>query len=354
MIRKTAGILAVGLAAPQGLFAQANRNGPIGVGILGAAHVHLKHYARILGNSEAVTVKAVFDETPAIARIAAELTGAKQAGSLDQLLADPEIEAVIILSENVKHEAYAVAAANAGKHLFVEKPLDIEGERAERIGAAVARAGVIFQTGYFMPGMVQLRFLKEAIRQGQFGKLTRLRLQYGHAGSLNGMWDGHHAWMVDEAQVGRGALGDLGIHVLNALLWMVEDDPIRDISAYIGNATGRFDGIDEYGEAVLRFESGLIATLGVGYVDQNDVNRIEISGTEGHAYLNRGRLFIKCPAITGNDQERYWSDFPEALAHPFSLFLSALQGENVPLIPVADAVRDVRVMDRIYRAAKGV
>lgn len=353
MLKKTAGALVAGLAAPQVMFGDSSSARTVTVGLLGAAHVHLDQYARLLRNDDAVKVAAVFDDTPAIARKAAELTGGKQAESPQSFLADEAIDAVIILSENIKHEEYAVAAAAAGKHLFVEKPLEIRGDRADRIAEAVERAGVLFQTGYFMQSMAQLRFLRAAIREGKFGKLTRLRLQYAHGGSLSGMWDGPHAWMADPARVGRGALGDLGIHLLNALLWITEGDPVREISAYVANATGRYDGLDEYGEAVLRFESGLIATLGAGYVDKNDVNRFELSGTEGHAYLNRGRVFLTAPAITDTKQERYWSDFPDALDHPFSLFLSALRGNDVPLIPVAEAARDVRVMDEIYRSAQG-
>ncbi len=343
-------LLAAGLTMPKTLFASADSPARIGVGVLGAAHVHFERYARFLNDETGITVVAVYDDTPSLAREAEALTGGSRAGSAEELLGRDDIDAVVILSENVKHEAYAVAAARAGKHLFVEKPLDIRGDGADRIATAVRDADVLFQTGYFMRSMAQMRFLRDAYREGKFGRVTRMRLQYAHGGSLTGMWDGDHAWMVDIDQVGRGALGDLGIHGLNMILWMTEGDALRDVSAEVGNATGRFDGIDEYGEALLRFESGLVVTLGAGYVDRNDVNRIEISGTEGHAYMNRGRLFLNCPAITGTNQERYWSDFPDSLEHPFSLFLHALQGEDVPLFPVEEAARDVRVMDRIYAA----
>ncbi len=352
MLKSGAGLLAAGLTLPKTLFASNAPATTVGVGILGAAHVHFERYARFLNEEAGIAVRAVYDDNPRLAREAEELTGGTRAGSPEELLARPDIGAVVITSENVKHEAYAVAAAEAGKHLFVEKPLDIRGAGADRIAAAVSEAGVLFQTGYFMRSMAQLNFLRDALRQGQFGRLTRLRVQYAHGGSLSGMWEGDHAWMADLEQVGRGALGDLGIHCLNLVLWMTEGDSLRNVSAEVGNATGEFGGIDEYGEAMLRFESGLVAILGAGYVDRNDVNRIEISGTEGHAYMNRGRLFLNCPAITGTTQERYWSDFPDPLEHPFLLFLYALKGRDVPLVSVEEAARDVRVMDRIYAAAE--
>ena len=352
MLKGGAGLLAAGLVMPKSLFAADAGNAPATVGVLGAAHVHFERYARLLGDEAGIAVKAVYDDNPRLARQAEELTAGARAGSVREILDRDDIDAVVILSENIKHEAYAVAAAEAGKHLFVEKPLDIRGDRADRIAAAVKDAGVLFQTGYFMRSMNQLHFLRGAFREGKFGRATRMRVQYAHGGSLGTMWDGDHAWMVDLDQVGRGALGDLGIHCLNLILWMTEGDALQEISAQVGNATDRFGGIDEYGEALLRFESGLVVTMGAGYVDRNDVNRIEISGTEGHAYMNRGRLFLNCPAITGTDREQYWSDFPDALEHPFSLFLQALQGHEVPLVSVEEAARDVRVMDRIYAAAE--
>lgn len=360
MLRQTAA-LSVGTAALPWLSPATAWAAPagdsIGIGILGAAHIHVEQCARILGMTQGVQVRAIFDESPALAQRAQRMMGGDGVAVVDDaveaLLGRADVQAVVILAENIRHEPYAVAAAKAGKHLFVEKPLEIVGDKANRIAEAVEQAGVIFQTGYAMRSQGNIRFIRQAMREGKFGKVHRLRLQYAHAGSLIGWWDEHYAWMAQRDKVGRGALGDLGIHCLDLLLWFTQGDAIQALAAHVANATGKYDGIDEFGEAIFRFDSGLVATIASSYVDQSDANRLEISGTEGHAYISRDRLFVKCPNITGEEREMYWSRFDPSLPHPFEMYLAAIKGQaDLPLIPVAEAAQGVVVMDKVYQAAQ--
>jgi len=362
MLRRTAQFVAVGSTMglmscgesepqPRDGVSEPAADPTVGLGILGSAHIHLAQYGQIIEGTQGVAVRAVYDDP---GDRAAELFSVPAADSLDALLDRADVQAVIILSENVKHEEYVTAAARAGKHVFVEKPLEIGADRAARAAEAVKQAGVLFQTGYFMRSQGNIRFIRQAIREGQLGKVSRLRLQYAHAGSLVGWWDGPHAWMGQLEQVGRGALGDLGIHVLDLLLWITQGDPIVGLTAHVGSASGTYGELDEFGEAMFRFESGLVATIAAGYVDHADNNQLEVSGMEGHAHINRGRLFVQCPNITGDERMRFWSQFDPTLGHPLALFLDALKGEeDVPLVPVDEAALDVAVMDKVYEAAAG-
>ena len=82
-----------------------------------------------------------------------------------------------------------LAAAAAGKHMFVEKPLGMGAVDAYRMAEAIEKAGVLFQTGYFMRGNPIHLFLREQIAAGSFGKITRIRHSNCHAGSLGGWFD---------------------------------------------------------------------------------------------------------------------------------------------------------------------
>ena len=325
---------------------------PVRLGVLGCAHIHIEQYARMIEANDQITTVAAWDASSKFLDPAIKMLGCDKAASAGALLDRDDIDGVMILSENVHHEKLAGAAAKAGKPIFVEKPLAPTPEAARNIAEVVKKAGVTFQIGYHMRSEGNMRFLQKVVQEGKLGDITTLRLRYGHAGSLIGWWDGDYAWMGDPKLVGRGALGDLGIHLIDVLLWFTQGDKMQALTAQVDNVTGQYDGLDEYGTAVFRFESGLIATTTASYVDQNDLHRLEISGTKGHAHITKGRLFLTCEPITGRPGERYWAEYDPSLAHPLELFAQAVAGADVPLTSVEEAARACEIVGEMYKAAE--
>lgn len=217
---------------------------------------------------------------------------------------------------------------------------------------AIEQAGVLFQTGYFMRGNPIYLFLRQHIQRGSFGRITRLRHSNCHSGSLGGWFDTEWRWMADISQAGVGAFGDLGTHSLDILLWFMDD--VEQVTASIGVATGRYGAdCDEYGEGMLRFASGAIATLAAGWVDvANPVTAI-VSGTEGHAHVVNDQLYFKSNAVEGADGKQPWTSLPQAWPHAFELFLDAVAGKpGVPLVSPREAARRSAVMEAMYRGAR--
>ena len=107
---------------------------------------------------------------------------------------------------------------------------------------------------------------------------------------------------------------------------------------------------DEYGEGMVRFESGAVATLAGGWVDHANPNQIEISGTGGHLRVTNGELFVTAPESDMDGSEPL-TDLPEDLKHPIELFFDAVAGQdNVPLISADEAADVNRVITEIYSA----
>src|SRR5439155_19000135 len=131
-------------------------------------------------------------------------------------------------------------------------------------------------------------FLKDQIAKGAFGKITRVRGSNCHNGSLQGWFDKDYRWMADPKIAGVGAFGDLGTHSLDILMWMLGG--IESVTADIKIVTDRYPGCDESGEALLKFQNGVIGTLAAGWVDADNPVTLEISGTEGHATIVNGLL----------------------------------------------------------------
>lgn len=99
------------------------------------------------------------------------LDGVKRYGWLDQMLADPDIDLVDICNPTVQHEATAIAALNAGKHVLVEKAIALSPESADRMLAAAHKAGKLLMVAHVLPFFPEFQFAYEAVRSRQFGKL---------------------------------------------------------------------------------------------------------------------------------------------------------------------------------------
>lgn len=320
------------------------------VALVGCAHIHTPGFVNRLKARPDVKVKAVWDRLPERAAKHAETLSARVAADVQEIWSDPEIEGAIICSETDRHEPLVLAGAAAGKHLFVEKPLGMGATDAYRMAAAIEKAGVLFQTGYFMRGQPIHQYLREQIGDGAFGRITRIRHTNCHAGSLKRWFDAGWLWMTDPAQAGVGAFGDLGTHSLDILLWLMGD--VASATASLGVATGNYGDCDEYGEGLLRFESGVIGSLAAGWVDVAHPVSLVLSGTEGHAYVADGQLYLVSSRIGGADGTRPWTGLPEAWPHAFELYLDALNGKSVPLVTAREAAVRSAVMEALYVGAR--
>ncbi|HRW50033.1 MAG TPA: Gfo/Idh/MocA family oxidoreductase, partial [Caldilinea sp.] len=235
---------------------------PLDLGLIGAAHIHTPNFIKRILARDDVRVKAVWDHDAARAeRRAAEL-GAAAVATPEAIWEDAGIPAVIVCSETDRHEPLVLAAAAAGKHLFVEKPLGLGHADAARMADAIDAAGVIFQTGYFMRGQPVHQFLREQIRLGNFGQITRVRHSNCHSGSLGRWFDTEWLWMTDLAQAGVGAFGDLGTHSLDILMWLMGD--VARVTATMDTAVANYGPTDEFGEGLMVFANGVVGTLAAG------------------------------------------------------------------------------------------
>jgi predicted dehydrogenase len=320
------------------------------VALVGCAHIHTPGFVKRLQARTDVTVKYVWDHDTGRASKQAQALGVPLVSDVAEIWADPGVAGVIICSETNRHEPLVLAGAAAGKHLFVEKPLGMGALDAYAMARAIEQAGVLFQTGYFQRGNPIHQFLREQIGEGSFGKITRIRHTNCHAGSLLGWFDTDWLWMTDLEQAGCGAFGDLGTHSLDILLWLMGE--VDSVTADIGIATGRYGDCDEYGEGLLRFESGAAGTLAAGWVDIAHPINLVLSGTEGHAYVADGKLYFLSHRVPGAHGKEPWDKLPEAWPHAFELFLDALNGKNVPLVAPREAAIRSSVMEALYEGSR--
>ena len=320
------------------------------VALVGGAHIHTPSFVKKIVGRPDVKTKYVWDHDEARAKQRAEALGARVA-DLKTIWSDPDVPAVVICSETDRHEDLVLPAAKARKHLFVEKPLGLGARDAYRMAAAIEKAGVLFQTGYAQRGSPVHLFLRDHVRKGTFGRITRVRMDVCHSGSLGGWFDTEWRWMADPKQAGCGAFGDLGTHGLDLLLWIMGD--AEAVTASVGVATKRYGKCDEFGEGLLRFRGGALGVLAASWVDVASPFGLMVTGTEGHACVFDGKLYLKCEKIAGADGKTPWTDLPAAWPHAFDLFLDAITGKSgVPLVGVREAAVRSAVMEAMYSGAR--
>jgi predicted dehydrogenase len=345
---KRAGAATLAVAALP-VWAQDNKK--ITVAFVGVAHIHTPNYLKMVKARPDVRIKYVWDHDADRAARRAKEVDASVPADLNAIWSDPEISAVIILSETNRHYDLVLAAAKAGKNLFVEKPLGITAGQSNEMAVAIDNAGLIFTTGYFSRTDPKNIFLKNEVAAGHFGTISRVRASNCHNGSLGGWFDGEWRWMADPKIAGVGAFGDLGTHKLDILMWLFGG--IESVAADIQPVTHRYGDCDETGEALLQFKNGIIGTLAAGWVDIEDPVTLQISGTQGHAVVVNGQLFYRSEKVPGSDSHKPWTDLPPAPPEPMDQFLDAVGGaKNEPLVSPVNAASRVTVMSAIYEAAR--
>ena len=346
-LKTTGAAVAAAGVLPSGL-AQSDKK--IVVALVGAAHIHTPGFVDLVKKRDDVRVKCVWDHDAARAQKRAKDLNAEVVDDVAKVCSDPEIQAVVIYSETNRHHDLVLAAAKAGKHMFVEKPLGITAKESLAMADAIERANLLFTTGYFMRTDPKHLFLKDEIAKGHFGKITRARGSNCHSGALEGWFDTEWRWMADPKIAGIGGFGDLGTHKLDILMWLLGD--VDAVTADVKSVTGRYGDCDECGEGMIQFKNGVIATLAAGWVDIEDPVQLLISGTEGHAVIVDNHLYYKSKHVPGSDSKDPYTKLPRASRPPMDQFLDAVAGaKDQPLVKPSEAAARVVAMEALYKGA---
>jgi predicted dehydrogenase len=321
---------------------------------LGVAHIHTPDFIKRINNREGITVKAVYDhQSERGQRRAAELQSTF-VDNIDAVLNDAEITSVVICSETSYHLDLITRAAQAGKHIFAEKPLATSVEEAAQIKEAVEKAGVEFQTGFFQRSSPTNQFIKREVAAGNLGDITRMRFTNCHSGALGGWFDTEWRWITDKELAGGGGFADLGAHALDIILWTLRGPcgEVERVAGFVGTQTERYGDIDEYGSGLVQFTSGTIAEVAASWVDPKLSAPVEVNGTKGQIQVKDGKIYYFSELVEGADGSE-WTDLPTGAPHAFELFWDKLEGKEIPveLVSVEEAAEESRVMAELYRSA---
>ena len=269
---------------------------------------------------------------------------------LDAMLADPGLHAVSICSYHKQHVEQAIAAARAGKHLIVEKPLALHLADLRRVEEAVRQAGVAFCICFELRFSSQFRAIRSLLDRGLLGQLHYAEVDYYHG---IGPWYREFLWCTTEADCGSSLLA-AGCHALDALLLCLGDD-VEEVFTYgTGSAHSTYQAYayPATTATVLKFKNGAVGKC-ASVIDcwQPYYFHTHLVGSEGSLLDNKFHSNL----IEGTNRLEWDQlavrpvDSGDVHDHPyqtqFEAFFAAVdQGREMPLTGLRDAIRTHEVI----------
>lgn len=331
-------------------------DGKIGVALLSFAHVHARGYADQVRDHPDCEAVAVWDSNEDLGRRRAEERGLPFYADLNEVLALPEVDAVVVNAPTSEHRDVLVAAANAGKHIFTEKSLTITLSEATEVMAAVQQAGIKFMISLPSRCRPEILFAKKVLDEGLLGDVTLMRARIAHMAALDRWFSGDTAWFGDESKAGGGAFFDLGCHRVDVMRWFL-GEPASVVTQMV-NFSGAYD-IDDSMVSVITFQNRAIGILDVSWVHRYGPNPLEIYGTEGYlgidAAPNGPRVqWISSRAPMSGDLQGYVipSNLPPPLPSPLQQWVAAIKDGTPMSITIHDAWNLVQLLEGCYTAGR--
>jgi predicted dehydrogenase len=232
--------------------------------------------ASVQGTSDAIRFVAGTTRTPAKAADFAATHGIRMLESFEEVLRDPGVDAVVLATPHSLHCAQIVAAARAGKHVFVEKPLGLERASAEQAVAACAQHGVTLAVGYNWRFQPALREIRRMLEDGRLGKL--LHIEGNFCGPSAYRFPRGH-WRHERTEVPAGGMTGRGVHVVDAMLYLA--GRIESVVAQSHRLAQDF-GVDDTTSMLFRFAAGATGYLGT-VIATAETWRMQVFGSRGWA-----------------------------------------------------------------------
>jgi predicted dehydrogenase len=338
---------------------------PTGFAILGTGMIANFH-ARGIADCPGAKLIACHSRNPTKSQAFAEQHQCRYVEKLEDLLENPEVQVVTICTPSGAHLEPAVAAAKAGKHVIVEKPLEVTLKRCDQIIDACRTAGVTLGVTFQSRFHRSAQLMKEAVAKNRFGRLTlgdayvkwyRTQQYYD-----SGAWRG--TWKLD----GGGALMNQAIHSVDLLLWLM--GPVVEVTSASAMLAHERIEVEDVVVATLKFANGALGVIeATTAAYPGRLKRVEISGSEGTAILEEENIicwqFAKMTAkdeklreeMLQRTQTGGGAADPAAIGHHghaavFRDFLKSLRTKKPPLIEGSQGRQSVELILAIYRAAK--
>jgi predicted dehydrogenase len=271
---------------------------------------------------------------------------ARTTSDFQEVLADPEVDAVVVATPVVTHYELAKQALLAGKHVFVEKPQAQSSAEAEELATLAQERGLVLMPGYLLLYHPALHRLKELIDSRDLGDVLYL---YGNRQNLG------------QIRRDENALWSIGSHDLSMMLHLLEEEPVE---AWARGESFLRSGIDDVVFCYLRFPSGVVAHMHVSWLDPHKMRKLTVVGRDKMAVFDDMEPDRKLTVYDKGPVERPASDWQvrvgdihipklsteEPLRREVAHFLALVAGEGDPLAPAREGLAVIRTLEQLQKS----
>lgn len=274
------------------------------IGIIGAGSiVRVRHLPETKMNPDA-SVGAVCDIVEARARELAAEYDCKAYTDYRDLVQDPELDAVIVAATNTTHAEMTIAALKAGKHVLCEKPMATTLEDARGMIKASKESSLKLMIAHNQRLETAHQKAREILQSGRLGKVLTFTSVFGHPGSEDWAIDGAKTWFYRKEVTGLGVLGDLAIHKLDLVRWLLDDD-YQEATAFIDTLSKRYPNgelidVEDNALCLLKTAKGTLGTVIASWSYQKEDNSTTIYCEDGVLEIYKNPDF---PLIVHHDLE---------------------------------------------------
>jgi UDP-N-acetylglucosamine 3-dehydrogenase len=278
--------------------------------------------------------------------------GGEVLDSWHEVLERSDVDAIDVCTPNASHAEITVAAARAGKHVLVEKPMACTVDDADRMVEAARSAGTVLMPAHNARFGRPFVAMRNAVARGDIGEVRAFRCAWGHAGPEG--WAPDADWFRDRALAGGGALIDLGVHAADVLRAVLGDEPAA-VCALLwpdrgDSGSGRRDQVEDLAQLVVRFSQGALGTLQASWaVSAGSDHQLTIQGTGGTLHLDDHTPPTLLPSGGG---EPLRLPLPEESRGVFDAFVDAVEHGSQPAVTADDGRAAVALVAAAYRSAE--
>ncbi len=320
-------------------------------GVLSTAAIGIRKVLPAMQQGQYTTVTGIASRDLGKAQAAATALGIPKAyGSYEELLADPEIDAIYNPLPNQLHVPWTIKAAEAGKHVLCEKPLSLTVAEAENLLAVRARTGVQIGEAFMIRSHPQWVRLRELLHQGRIGQLRAV-------GGFFSYYNTDSANIRNQPECGGGALLDIGCYLIHASRFGFAEEPTRVVASIDRDPQMQ---IDRLTSALLEFPSGqaifTCSTQMVAY------QRVQFLGTRGRIEIEipfnappdrPTRIFIDTTGdLTGSGITTETFPVCDQYTLQGDAFSRAVLEDGTAPVPLEEAILNMGVIEAVFQSAR--
>jgi glucose-fructose oxidoreductase len=265
-------------------------------------------------------------------------------GNFDSIANNPDVDVVYVVLPPSMHREYAVRAANAGKHVWCEKPMAPTAKECQEMIDVCRKNKRSLAIGYRLQHDATTQEYRKLIQQKQFGNVKKVSCGAGYRENRTDHWK-------QKREMGGGVLGDMGVYAIEGARFGAGTEPVAVVSAkaYTNRPEIYKNGLDEIVEATLEFPGGVLADIKTSFAE--NINFLNVKMEKGELNVAPYQAYAGVRAKTPQGEIYHDYRVPFQQVKQMDDNAESILNNKPMLVPGEEGLRDIRILEAIYKSA---